>query len=154
MTAGAEGLPSGRSRRVWTAIDERFGLSGLGYPVPAHANGIGYILGGITFFGFLILAATGVWLAQFYHPTPEAARESVVNIMNVAPLGETLTGDVDVIAAAGGIAAQAPAEQAVPESRTRGALETAAIAALAVLAGLIGLAVVVRAERFGGTARA
>jgi len=46
----------GRWSRAWEAIDERLGLSGLAYPVPAHANGIGYILGGITFFGFLILA--------------------------------------------------------------------------------------------------
>jgi quinol-cytochrome oxidoreductase complex cytochrome b subunit len=78
--------------RAWSAIDERLGLSGLAYPVPAHANGIGYILGGITFFGFLILAATGIWLAQFYHPTPEAARESVVYIMNVAPAGDIIRG--------------------------------------------------------------
>ena len=83
-----------RSRwgRAWDAIDERLGLSGLAYPVPAHANRIGYILGGITFFGFLILAATGIWLAQFYHPTPEAARESVVYIMNVAPAGDIVRG--------------------------------------------------------------
>ena len=83
-----------RSRwgRAWDAIDERLGLSGLAYPVPAHANRIGYILGGITFFGFLILAATGIWLAQFHHPTPEAARESVVYIMNVAPAGDIVRG--------------------------------------------------------------
>ncbi len=82
----------GRWSRAWEAIDERLGLSGLAYPVPDHANGIGYILGGITFFGFLILAVTGVWLAQFYHPTPEAARESVVYIMNVAPAGDIVRG--------------------------------------------------------------
>jgi ubiquinol-cytochrome c reductase cytochrome b subunit len=82
----------GRWRRAWEAIDERLGLSGLAYPVPAHANGIGYILGGITFVGFLILAATGIWLAQFYHATPAAARESVVYIMNVAPLGDLVRG--------------------------------------------------------------
>ena len=85
-------VASSRWRRAWEAIDERLGLSGLAYPVPAHANGIGYILGGITFFGFLILAATGVWLAQFYHPTPEAARESVVYIMNAAPIGDLTRG--------------------------------------------------------------
>ncbi len=89
----AESMPLKRRwSRVWEAIDERLGLSGLAYPVPAHANGIGYILGGITFFGFLILAATGIWLAQFYHPTPEAARESVVYIMNVAPAGDIVRG--------------------------------------------------------------
>jgi ubiquinol-cytochrome c reductase cytochrome b subunit len=92
MTAGATAMDRGRWRRAWEAIDERLGLSGLAYPVPAHANGIGYILGGITFFGFLILAVTGIWLAQFYHPTPATARESVVYIMNVAPLGDLVRG--------------------------------------------------------------
>ena len=82
----------GRWRTGWEAIDERLGLSGLAYPVPVHANDIGYILGGITFFGFLILAATGVWLVQFYHGTPAAARESVVYIMNVAPAGDLVRG--------------------------------------------------------------
>ncbi|MBI3747310.1 MAG: hypothetical protein HY262_00450 [Chloroflexi bacterium] len=67
---------------------------------------------------------------------------------------ETLTGDVSVEAAAGGIAAQAPADQAVPESRARGAAEAGAIVALALLAGLIGLALVWRAERFRGSAGA
>lgn len=86
-------VPSGnRWARAWAALDERTGLSALAYPVPAHANGIGYILGGITFFGFLILAASGIWLAQYYHATPEAARESVVYIMNVAPLGDVIRG--------------------------------------------------------------
>ena len=92
MAASTTPLSGGRWRRAWQAIDERIGLSGLAYPVPAHANGIGFILGGITFFGFLILAATGIWLAQFYHPTPGTARESVVYIMNVAPLGDLVRG--------------------------------------------------------------
>lgn len=92
MAATAPAMRPGRWRRAWEAIDERLGLSGLAYPVPAHANGIGYILGGITFVGFLILAATGIWLAQFYHATPATARESVVYIMNVAPLGDLVRG--------------------------------------------------------------
>ena len=92
MAAGATAIQGGRWRKAWEAIDERVGLSGLAYPVPVHANGIGYILGGITFFGFLILAATGVWLAQFYHATSASARESIVYIMNVAPLGDLLRG--------------------------------------------------------------
>lgn len=81
-----------RRGRTWSAIDERLGLSGLAYPVPAHANGIGYILGGITFFGFLILAVTGIWLAQFYHATPEAARTSIAYTMNTAPAGDIVRG--------------------------------------------------------------
>jgi Cytochrome b subunit of the bc complex len=67
-------------------------LSSLAYPVPVHANNLGYILGGITFFGFVVLAVTGIWLAQFYHPTPATARESVVYIMNVAPMGDLVRG--------------------------------------------------------------
>lgn len=92
MAAGAISIRGDRWRRAREAIDERLGLSALAYPVPAHANSIGYILGGTTFFGFLILAATGIWLAQFYHPTPATARESVVYIMNVAPAGDLVRG--------------------------------------------------------------
>jgi len=92
MAADETVIQRRRWRGAWAAIDERLGLSGLAYPVPAHANGIGYILGGISFFGFLILAVTGIWLAQFYHPTPAAARESIVYIMNVAPLGDVIRG--------------------------------------------------------------
>ena len=92
MAAGATAIHRGRLRGTWDAIDERLGLSGLAYPVPAHANGIGYVLGGITLVGFLILGVTGIWLAQFYHPTPATARESVVYVMNVAPLGDLVRG--------------------------------------------------------------
>lgn len=92
MAAVAAATRRGRRRMAWEALDERLGLSGLAYPVPAHANGLGYILGGITCFGFLILAATGAWLAQFYHPTPSTARESVVYIMNIAPAGDLVRG--------------------------------------------------------------
>lgn len=92
MTGASGTLSRDPWHRVWEAIDERLGLSGLAYPVPAHANSIGYILGGISFFGFLILAATGVWLAQFYDPVPSSAHESVVYIMNVAPLGDLVRG--------------------------------------------------------------
>ncbi len=57
-------VPSkGRLSAAWEAIDERLGISSLAYPVPVHANRIRYILGGISFFGFIILAATGIWLA-------------------------------------------------------------------------------------------
>jgi hypothetical protein len=63
---------------------------------------------------------------------------------------ETLTGDVDVMAAAGGIAAQAPAAQNAPEVRSRSGIEIVAIVGFALLAGLLGVALIVRAERFGG----
>lgn len=78
--------------RAWRVIDERLGLSALAYPIPPHANGIGYILGGISFFGFVILVVTGIWLSQFYHAAPEAARQSVIYIIESAPLGDLARG--------------------------------------------------------------
>ncbi len=67
---------------------------------------------------------------------------------------ETLTGDVDVMAAAGGIAAQAAVDQTVPDSRTRAGLETTVIAGLAIVVGLIGLLLILGAERFRGQTEA
>ena len=79
-------------RRVWGWLDDRLGLSALRYNVPPHANTFWYTLGGITFVGILILVATGIWLAQYYNPDPSAARESVIYIQNVAPLGDIIRG--------------------------------------------------------------
>ncbi len=77
---------------VWAWIDDRLGLSALTYAVPAHANSFWYTLGGITFVGILVLVVTGVWLAQYYNPDPLGARESVLYIQNVAPLGDLIRG--------------------------------------------------------------
>lgn len=77
-------------KRVWIWLDDRLGLSALRYPVPAHANTIWYTLGGVTFVGIAVLAITGVWLAQYYNPTPEEARRSVLYIENTVPLGHVI----------------------------------------------------------------
>lgn len=79
-------------RTTWSWVDERAGLSSLAYPVPAHANALGYTLGGISFVGFLVLAATGFWLIQFYDPAPDGARASVEFIQAQAPLGALVRG--------------------------------------------------------------
>jgi ubiquinol-cytochrome c reductase cytochrome b subunit len=76
--------------RAW--LDERLGLSALAYPVPSYANLLWYTLGGITFVGFVFLILTGIYLAQFYHPHPAQARDSVLYIQNVAPLGDLIRG--------------------------------------------------------------
>lgn len=76
------------SRGFWQVVDERLGLSGFAYPVPAHANRLPYVLGGITFFGFIILIVTGLLLAQFYHPHPADAHDSVIYIISQVPLGD------------------------------------------------------------------
>lgn len=73
----------------WAArLNERLGLDGLRYPVPAHASSLPYVLGGITFVGFLILFATGIYLAQFYHPDPGVAHDTVVYTVERAWLGD------------------------------------------------------------------
>ena len=79
-------------RGGWDWLDERLGLGALRYNIPAHANTFWYTLGGITLVGILVLVATGIWLAQYYNPDPAAARESVIYIQNVAPLGDVIRG--------------------------------------------------------------
>lgn len=69
-------------------LEERLGLKGIAYAVPEHANSLPYLLGGITFTGFIILLVTGVYLAQFYHPEPSDAHQSVVYIITGVPLGD------------------------------------------------------------------
>jgi len=85
MATRSSSLPSSRVGR-W--LYERLGLQGISYAVPEHANSLPYILGGITFMGFLILIVTGIYLGQFYHPHPSEAHNSVVFIISGAPLGD------------------------------------------------------------------
>ncbi len=69
---------------------ERTGWKGLTYPVPAHANKIWYLLGGISFVGFLILFATGIYMAQFYSSQPGDAHQSAVYLITGVPLGDLI----------------------------------------------------------------
>ena len=88
--ATPERPPSGSTTvaRLWVWLDERLGIGGLRYPVPEHANSVLYTLGGITLASFVLLAITGVYLAQFYDPRPEAAHASVFYIVDRAFAGE------------------------------------------------------------------
>lgn len=79
-------------KRIWGWLDERAGLSAFAYPVPAHANRLPYTLGGISFVGFLVLALTGFWLAQFYDPMPDHVRRSIEFIQSEAALGAVVRG--------------------------------------------------------------
>ncbi|HBY94836.1 MAG TPA: cytochrome B6 [Chloroflexi bacterium] len=88
--AGIQVRPRPTGMTFWDKLDERLGLSALAYPVPAHANRLPYLLGGITFVGFLVLLVTGVLLAQFYHPHPADAHESVIFIITQAPFGDVI----------------------------------------------------------------
>ncbi len=77
---------------VWEWLDDRLGVSELNYDVPAHAQSIWYMLGGITGVGLLILIATGIYLTQFYDPNPNNARDSVVYIMTYTEWGQLVRG--------------------------------------------------------------
>jgi leucyl-tRNA synthetase len=46
-----------------------------------------YTLGGITLFGFILLGITGLYLAQYYHPAPTEARDSVIYIVTRVRFG-------------------------------------------------------------------
>lgn len=92
-TAGRARNPAlGVVRGAWGWIDSRLGLRTLRYHVPAYANGLAYLLGGVTLVGILILVVTGIYLAQFYHPDPADAHASVLYIVNEVQLGDFLRG--------------------------------------------------------------
>lgn len=74
--------------RLGDWLSERLALPSLAYAVPDHANALPYLLGGISLLGFVILFATGIYLAQFYHPHPADAHRSVVYLVTGAPLGD------------------------------------------------------------------
>ena len=71
---------------------ERIGWKNLSYPVPAHSNTLAYSLGGITLIGFFILIASGIFLAQYYNPSPEEANQSVNYIAKNVYLGWFIRG--------------------------------------------------------------
>jgi len=84
--------PEGRLRRALEVIDDRLGVKALQYPVPEHANTLGWSLGGLTAATLFVLIATGIVLAQFYNPAPEAANASVRSIVSGVWAGQFLRG--------------------------------------------------------------
>lgn len=81
----AEQVRAGRVR-------ERLALDGLDYPIAPTANRLICMLGGLTFFGILLLVVTGIVLDQFYNPSPIAAHDSMMYIMTRIPLGYWIRG--------------------------------------------------------------
>jgi ubiquinol-cytochrome c reductase cytochrome b subunit len=78
--------PDRRSDRV----RERLAWQALEYRIAPTATRIPYMLGGLTFFGILLLIATGVLLDQFYNPSPAGAHDSVIYIMTRVTFGNWL----------------------------------------------------------------
>lgn len=71
-----------------TATGTRMALEALEYAIPREANRWTYMLGGLTAFLIVVLLLTGVYLAQFYNPTPAGAHDSVLYIIARAPFGD------------------------------------------------------------------
>ncbi len=61
-------------------------LKSLGYHVPAYANRLLYMFGGITLSAFIILGITGAYLAQFYNPSFQGAHASILYAISHVPL--------------------------------------------------------------------
>src|SRR6266540_2863892 len=80
-------LPATPGSRVWGWLADRLGIGGLRYPVPRHANSLAFTLGGITLVSFVLLVITGIYLAQFYDPTPARAHASITYITDTAFAG-------------------------------------------------------------------
>lgn len=83
-------LPLGWINRLIDWIDERVGIRqivsyALHVTIPRSAHT--YYLGGITLFFFGVQGITGILLAIYYHPTPEAAYDSILFIMNDVNFG-------------------------------------------------------------------
>lgn len=78
--------------RICAWIDDRVELRDvikkviLDKPVPKGLN-LSFCFGGITFFLFLMLAATGYFMALYYVPSPEQAYNSVDYIGNEVAMG-------------------------------------------------------------------
>lgn len=77
-------------KRMWTWLDKRYDFSTviealLHVVIPSTAKT--YYLGGITLFLFVVQAITGILLAVYYQPTPDAAYNSILFIMNQVNFG-------------------------------------------------------------------
>ncbi len=79
--------PRSRRRRALDVIDDRLGIKAVQYPVPEHANNLGWSLGGVTAVALAILIVTGILLAQWYVPVPEKANDSVRYLVEHVFLG-------------------------------------------------------------------
>jgi ubiquinol-cytochrome c reductase cytochrome b subunit len=78
-------LPSGTLAR-------RLGLHGLEYDVPARANRLDFMLGALTLAALVVLALSGIVLAQYYDPTPLGAYTSVRYILEQSAVASLLRG--------------------------------------------------------------
>lgn len=68
----------------------RLALHGLDYPIPARANRLDFMLGGLTSVALIVLTVSGIVLTQYYNPTPLGAHGSVRYMITNVPLAAFL----------------------------------------------------------------
>ncbi|MCL5961791.1 MAG: cytochrome b6 [Chloroflexi bacterium] len=89
--------------RAYDWIDDRLGIKPIvkdvvEHPVPEHVNpalhprAIVYCFGGLTFFMFLMLIVTGIFLTMYYVPSPDHAYDSVRFITYELNFGSIVRG--------------------------------------------------------------
>ena len=84
-------------KRIYYWIDERVEMHDyikkdiLDKPIPKGLN-LSFCFGGITFFLFLMLAATGYFMTIYYVPSPEQAYDAVDYITYDVSLGQIVRG--------------------------------------------------------------
>ena len=84
-------------KHIYDWIDERSEMGDvirkqiLDKPVPRGLN-LSFCVGGITFFLFLLLAATGYFMTLYYVPAPDQAYAAVNYISDEVPLGRIVRG--------------------------------------------------------------
>ena len=83
------------TRRTAEWVEERYAVAEplskiLNKPVPKYALRWFYCLGGITAFLFVIQTVTGIMLAFYYQPTPEAAFSSIQYIESQVRFGASV----------------------------------------------------------------
>lgn len=84
-------------KHIWFWIDERLGMHAyikkdiLDKPIPRGLN-LSFCFGGITFFLFVMLAATGYFMTLYYVPSPEQAYDAVDYMTFEVSLGYIVRG--------------------------------------------------------------
>jgi len=84
-------------KHIYDWIDERLEMGDtiqkqiLDKPVPRGLN-LSFCFGGITFFLFLLLAASGYFMTLYYVPSPDQAHAAVNYISYEVPLGRIVRG--------------------------------------------------------------
>ncbi len=84
-------------KHIYFWVDERLEMHDyikkdiLDKPIPKGLN-LSYCFGGITFFLFVMLAATGYFMTLYYVPSPEQAYDAVDYLTFEIPMGQVIRG--------------------------------------------------------------